>query len=74
MFSSLKTPFVALAFLLFSTVITSCQKDHDLVSSYMVKESKFDVESIVEIEQNLEDLTDNIGATNVVEGIIKISK
>ncbi len=73
MFSSLKTALGAFAFLLCCTVFTSCQKDHDLVSSYMVKESKFDVESIVEIEQDLEELTD-MGATNVVEGIVKISK
>ena len=73
MFSSPKTALGAFAFILFFTVFTSCQKDHDLVSSYMVKESQFDVESIVEIQHVLEDLTD-VSATDVIEEIEKVSK
>ena len=47
---NLRNAIGAFSLLLFSTLFTSCQKDHDLVSSYVIKNKLTKVETNVEVE------------------------
>ncbi len=49
-----KNALIAFSLLLLFTVFTSCQKDHDLVSSYVIKSSLPKVEAIVEVPKGNE--------------------
>jgi hypothetical protein len=49
-----KNALTAFFLLLFCTIFTSCQKDHDLVSSYVIKSPSPIKEYIVEVPETLE--------------------